>query len=85
VSKALAYRPESRTLASILMMLLLAGCLVAFLPSSAEAVNQVVDITYFSDANFTVIVGGSHRDCDGSFSSWGTVTPYRQTHITPCP
>lgn len=81
--KAPLQRTHRRT--AILVMLLLAVSLTAFLPSLVGATGFKADITYFSSATFTVIVGGSHTDCDGPSSMWGSRTAFFQIKRTPCP
>jgi hypothetical protein len=39
---------------------------------------------YYSDATFTTAVGWTDRDCDGSFSSGGTLTNYRYNEFIAC-
>ena len=71
-----------RTRRMILAAVLL---LIALSTPMAEASHSEVFITYFSNATYTTIVGGSHLDCDGNSNTWGMVTNFKQIYKALCP
>jgi Family of unknown function (DUF6289) len=74
-----------RVLQSIVVLMLLTLVSLALTPQVCEAGHYEIRTNYFRDNSYTVLVGGKIQYCNGSISSWGTSTPYKQEVRILCP
>lgn len=70
----------------LLLLLLLALVPALLAPKSAQAVLQDKDVTYYSDATLTTVVGECYfAYCGGGDSlCWGRVTTYKKVVFITC-
>jgi hypothetical protein len=70
----------------ILMLLVLAVVAVTLTTGvrRAEAVSNLYTCTFYSDATYTVPVGGEGGACCGGTNDWGITTPYPICHPLAC-
>jgi hypothetical protein len=68
---------------STLLALSVLAVMAAF-PTASYAPGNKTYIDYYSDAAFTVLVGGETHGCAETPTSWGVVGQYRRYNVFPC-